>query len=261
MFRYSYVTTKGVRPVNQDALLIKKARFNGREIVFAVVCDGIGGLKGGETASSYVIAGVSNWFEKKYSELRIAGKGVLDIRSSLDNCLHCLSDDINNAAKFSGSMGTTYTSVLIDSELDLLLVAHAGDTRLYKITDEKAEVVTSDHSTVAEEVRRGLISEEQAQNDSRQNEITNCLGAGETGRIYDYIVLKPEDNCTYMLCTDGYRKTISKAEIISHLSPSSAPDSNALKSGLTELMNYALERKENDNLTALAVRYIKESEG
>ena len=59
MFIYSYVTTEGiVKKVNQDALMIKVARLHGKEILFAAVCDGIGGLSGGEDASSCVIKSV-----------------------------------------------------------------------------------------------------------------------------------------------------------------------------------------------------------
>lgn len=258
MFKYSYFTTEGVKKINQDALLIKRAAFRGEEILFAVVCDGIGGLTGGENASSFVISGVSAWFENDYAALIKSGKSILDVRSSLDACLHRLNDDINSAAEDGMDMGTTYTSILIDPVMNKLLVAHVGDTRLYKLTDTAAEVITSDHSVVADEVRRGIITEEQAKFDSRQNQITNCIGAGETDRMYDYIVLEPETDCTYMLCSDGFRKMISKEEMYTRLGPSAAVDDKAIRENLSELVSLDLERNENDNITALAVRYIKE---
>lgn len=255
MYIYSYVTTEGiVKKINQDALLIKKAEYKGEEILFSAVCDGIGGLSGGENASSCVIGIVSDWFERKYPKLLKEDKGILEIRKNLDNILHRINDAINAENE---DMGTTFTSFIINPILDSVLVAHVGDTRLYKIYNDKAEVVTSDHSVVAEEVRRGIITEESAKFDKRQNQITNCIGAGETDRIYDYIIQKPETDCVYMLCSDGFRKMISNEEIVKYLSPSINKTNEDLKSNLEYLLKLNTDRKETDNITALAVKYIK----
>ena len=254
MFIYSYVSTEGiVKKVNQDALMIKNAAFRGKDILFAAVCDGIGGLYGGEDASSCVIKTVSDWFEKDFAVLLKNGKGTLDIRASLDGCLHKVNDAINVECAKGREMGTTYTSMLLDTYNDVMLAAHAGDTRLYKIYDSDMEIVTADHSVVAEEVRRGLLSEEAARTDKRQNQITNCIGAGETGRMYDFIIQKPEKNCVYMLCSDGFRKMISGEEIQRTLSPASNPDQGTLDRSLRYLLDLNMKRMENDNITALAV--------
>ena len=154
-------------------------------------------------------------------------------------------------------MGTTFTGLLIDPFLDSVMVAHVGDTRLYKIYEDRAEAVTSDHSVVAEEVRRGIISEESARFDSRQNQITNCIGAGETGRMYDYLMLKPETDCMYMLCSDGFRKMVTDDEIRQRLVPSGNPDSATIKANLDYLLDLNMKRNEGDNITALAIRYSK----
>lgn len=254
MFIYSYVSTEGtVKKVNQDALMIKNAGFRGKDILFAAVCDGIGGLYGGEDASSCVIKAISDWFETDFADLLKNGKTILDIRRSLDERLHKINDAINRECAKGREMGTTFTSLLIDTYHDAMLAAHAGDTRLYKIYDGNMEIVTADHSVVAEEVRRGLLSEESARFDKRQNQITNCIGAGETGRMYDFIIQKPERNCVFMLCSDGFRKMISGEEIQQTLSPASNPDQAALNKSLRYLLDLNMERRENDNITALAV--------
>jgi protein phosphatase len=259
MYNYSYITTAGtVKEINQDALMIKTARYRGGDILFAAVCNGIGGLSGGEDASSFVIKKVSDWFEKTYSCLRREEKNILEIRQSLDECLHMINDDINRCCTDEKRMGTTFTSLLIDPAIDAVLVAHVGDTRLYRIYDGRAEVVTADHSVVAEEVRRGIISEESAKTDKRQNQITNCIGAGETGRMYDFIISKPETECTYMLCSDGFRKMITDEEISASLSPLVNNDNDTINKNLTYLLDLNMQRDEDDNITALAVRYTKE---
>lgn len=256
MFIYSYATTAGiVKKINQDSLMIKVASYEERDILFAAVCDGIGGLTGGENASSFAISSVSEWFETVYPELLRQNCGILEARKSLDRSLHRINDRINIQSEKSGSMGTTFTSVLIDTSTDAVMAAHVGDTRLYKIYEDRIVTVTSDHSIVAEEVRRGLISEEEARFDPRQNQITNCIGAGETGRMYDFIIQKPEADCIYMICSDGFRKMVSSEEIHQRLLPSVNTDKNKIKENLEFLMKLNMKRKESDNITALAVRY------
>ena len=259
MFQYTYITTKGMRKTNQDALLIQTAKCQGREILFAAVCDGMGGLSCGEHASAYTVSEAAAWFSGEFPKLAEAGADVLDIRVSLDDLLHRINDDINQAGEQLGEMGTTCTAVLLDPEKNYLLAAHVGDTRLYRITDQTAEVLTTDHSVIAEELRRGLLTEEKARTDSRQNQITNCIGAGETDRAYDYIILEPETDCTYLLCSDGFRKLISEEEIRQTLAPAGNPDADSLKRHLTQLTDLNLERQENDNITAVTVKYIKEN--
>lgn len=258
MYNFSYVTTEGiVKTVNQDALLIKIAKYKKQEIMFSAVCDGMGGLYGGEKASSFVISGISQWFENEYPAIIKSGGSVLEIRQSLDECLHRLNDDIIDNTEPGKAMGTTLTSVLIDPVLDITLTAHVGDTRLYKIFNNRLERVTMDHSVVAEEVRRGIISEEQARNDKRQNQITNCIGVASKNRIYDFIIQQPETDCVYMLCSDGFRKMITEDEIITYLSPDINADSSSLKANLEHLLRLNIQRKESDNITALALKYIK----
>jgi serine/threonine protein phosphatase PrpC len=256
MYIYSYATTEGiVKKINQDALMIKIARYKDNDILFSAVCDGIGGLTGGENASSFVINKAAEWFGDDYPDILREGKTILDARKSLDKHLHRINDAINICSEKSGGMGTTLTALLIDPFLDSVMIAHVGDTRLYKIYEDRIEAVTSDHSIVAEEVRRGLISEESARFDKRQIQITNCIGAGETGRMYDYMIQKPETDCMYMICSDGFRKMVSDEEIHQRLLPSANSDRDTLKSNLEYLMKLNMERNEADNITALAVRY------
>ena len=258
MYTYSYATTEGiVKEINQDALMIKIARYKDEDILFAAVCDGIGGLTGGEDASAFVISQTSRWFDEVYPDILRNGRNMLDARKSLDQHLHRINDAINICSEKSGGMGTTFTALLIDPYLDSVMIAHVGDTRLYKIYEDRAEIVTSDHSVVAEEVRRGIISEESARFDKRQNQITNCIGAGEVNRMYDYMMQKPDTECLYMLCSDGFRKMVSEEEIRERLLPSANPDKETIQSNLEYLLELNMKRNEGDNITALAIRYSK----
>lgn len=253
---FSYVTTEGaVRKINQDSLFIVTARYKDDEIFFAAVCDGVGGLSGGEKASGYVCKRINAWFTEDLSELMSSGASILKIRQSLDERLHQLNDNINAyAEKKSSDMATTFTSVLVIPQLDHILIAHVGDSRLYMITDEEIKLMTSDHSVVAQEVRNGIITEEMAENDPRQNQLTNCIGAGLEDTSYDYSICDFASDECYMLCSDGFRKKVSAEELQMTLMPSLNSDGKAIAASLEKLKNKVIECGEKDNITALMVK-------
>ena len=253
---FSFVTTEGaVRKVNQDSLFINTAEFDGEEIFFAAVCDGVGGLSGGEKASAYVCKRMSEWFANDFAEHMRSRSSILKIREAMDDRLHELNSRINDyAASRSSDMATTFTSLLIIPQLRHILIAHVGDSRLYRITDGSIDILTSDHSVVGQEVRNGIITEEMAEKDPRQNQLTNCIGAGLEDTSYDYSIADIDEDCCYMLCSDGFRKKISSDEIQEYLAPSNNKDEKTITYNLECLKNKVMKRGEKDNITALMVK-------
>ncbi len=253
---FSYVTTEGaVRKVNQDSLFISEAEYDGEKIFFGAVCDGVGGLSAGEKASGYVCKRINEWFADDFAELMRNSASILKIRESLDDRLHELNERINDYAdRHSSDMATTFTGLLILPKFGNVLTAHVGDTRLYKITNDEIEVLTSDHSVVAQEVRDGIITQEMAEKDPRQNQLTNCIGAGLDDTSYDYSISPYSKGDVYMLCSDGFRKKISSEEIHKALSPSANKDEKTMKSNLEKLKDQVIQRGEKDNITALMVK-------
>ncbi|MBP5433459.1 protein phosphatase 2C domain-containing protein [Ruminococcus sp.] len=253
---FSFVTTEGaVRKVNQDSLFINTAEFDGEEIFFAAVCDGVGGLSGGEKASAYVCKRMSEWFANDFAEHMRSRSSILKIREAMDDHLHELNSRINDyAASRSSDMATTFTSLLIIPQLRHILIAHVGDSRLYRITDGSIDILTSDHSVVGQEVRNGIITEEMAEKDPRQNQLTNCIGAGLEDTSYDFSIADYSEGECYMLCSDGFRKKISVEEIGKALCPSANRDEKAMTANLEKLKNKVIERGEKDNITALMVK-------
>ncbi len=257
-YLFSYVTSRGtVRKVNQDALLIKTALYRNDKIIFAVVCDGMGGLSSGEMASAYVIKKLSEWFDNNFSAIikkDISDMTIFEIRQDLDKYLHLLNDDLNMyASKNNTMLGTTVTAFIVIPFIKKIIIAHAGDSRLYKITDTDIETMTDDHSIIAQDIRDKKITPEQARNDSRQNQITNAIGAGYVNKQYDYLITDSEYNCCYMLCSDGFCKKNTDDEILRALKPSDNGNSDLMYKHLTYLMNTAMQRKEDDNITAVMV--------
>ncbi len=258
----NYLTAYNTNPgtagkINQDSLGIQTAKYNGLEYIFFTVCDGVGGLDEGEKASSYITEMLCEWFQNDFSALLRKKSSVLEIRHSLDEKLHYYNDCLNRyASNKTKSLGTTVTAVLTIPSENKILVVNVGDSRLYKITSDQISIITHDHSVVGEKLRRGMISEERAAIDPKQNQITKCIGAGFDDSIYDFHIIDYQKNCCYMLCTDGFRKKITKDEIFSFLNPDINITEDDLKTNLRELIDLNIKRNETDNITAVIVKIL-----
>ena len=107
---------------------------------------------------------------------------------------------------------------------------------------------------MAQEVRDGIITQEMAEKDPRQNQLTNCIGAGLDDTSYDYSITPYNKGEVYMLCSDGFRKKVSSEEIQKALRPTANKDEKTMKSNLEKLKDQVIERGEKDNITALMVK-------
>lgn len=255
-FISAYCTDAGaIKRINQDSLCIKSAVFCENNIIFAAVCDGLGGLSDGEAASAYIIKGLCDWFDNILPELLRENAGVLNIRQSIDKKLHTLSDNLSRYSELTGkSLGTTMTSMLFLTNTGKIITSHIGDTRIYRIKDDSTDIITNDHSVIYDEIRAGKLTEQEAENDTRQNQLTKCIGAGLKNVSYDYSISAYEENCVYMICSDGFRKKISRSEISAALSPSVITDELTAEKKLRELTDICIERNEIDNISALIIK-------
>ncbi|MDO5559694.1 MAG: serine/threonine-protein phosphatase [Oscillospiraceae bacterium] len=254
----AYSTDEGIaKQINQDALCIKTASFRSEQIIMAAVCDGMGGLSDGETASAYIIDCLSRWFETSFADLMKSGAKLLDIRQNLDKYLHSNNDKLNDYAQTNNKiLGTTMTAVFIIPTLGKMLAAHVGDSRLYRITDSGISLLTADHSVVGDEIRKGNLTEEMAGSDSRQNQLTKCMGAGLANVSYDYLISEYETQCCYMLCSDGFRKKITSDELFTSLRPDKITSDSDATQILESLTQLNMSRNETDNITALLIKTI-----
>lgn len=246
----AYCTDAGaIKRINQDSLCVMHAVSGVENAVLLAVCDGLGGLSDGETASSFVITRLSEWFENSVRKHIENKSTMLTVRKDLDLMLHETSDIINLYSDETGRLsGTTMTCMLYIEHFGKFLCAHIGDTRLYKITDEKTEILTTDHSVLSDEIRKGIISEEEASGDERQNQLTKCMGAGLKNISFDYRIDSAETDAVYMICSDGFRKKLKNDEISSIYS-SASPEAR-----LRELADLCIRRNETDNISAVLLK-------
>src|SRR3954452_8780738 len=155
------------------------------------VADGMGGAQAGELASGLAASALRDDSERLGGEQRVdeliqeANRRVYE-RQSQD-------------ASASG-MGTTMTVALVED--GQVAIGHVGDSRAYLIRDRALEQLTEDHSLVAELVRSGKLSPEEAENHPQRSVITRALGTDPDVDV-DVFATDTESGDVYMLCSDG----------------------------------------------------------
>ena len=239
------------KKTNQDSFSLRLSSTACGNIVFAVLCDGMGGLAKGEVASSNVIRAFREWEETRLPQLVNQGITDADIRQDWSNIIRMLNDLIKSYGASGGiRLGTTITALLLTDTR--YYIVNVGDTRCYEIYDDLYQL-TKDHSLVQREIDMGNLTPEQAEVDPRRSVLLQCIGASDA--VYpEFFFGTPKENAVYMLCSDGFRHVISKEEIFDGLQPARMTSPDGMKSQIVNLINLDKGRMEKDNITVLAVR-------
>lgn len=220
--------------VNEDRLLDDVERG-----VFAVA-DGIGGADHGEIASSTAIQCLRRTFLK-----RSRSRPALSVDQRLRRAFLLANRVILRAGHRVGrQMGTTLTAVVVKKATCYL--AHSGDSRAYLAVDGVVRQLTEDNTLVAELVRRGIITETDANSHPHRNVLTGCLGLHEHCKIQiETCPLTP--GAKLILCTDGISDCLAAGEIAEYLRDES------LSSIAEALVSSALSRGSTDDLTVVVI--------
>jgi protein phosphatase len=150
-------------------------------------------------------------------------------------------------------MGATLTAVWIDGEK--LSIAHVGDSRAYLLRGGNLLQLTRDHSLVAEQVRRGILTAAEAEESDMQSVLLRALGAQEEIEVdAEEHTLFPRD--VLLICSDGLTRMVTEPEIAGTLQSETDPTRAAEK-----LIALANERGGPDNITVVIARLDKESKG
>lgn len=238
------------KDTNQDSVLIKHARVEGKEILLAVICDGMGGLSKGELASATVIRAYAKWFDEELPyELDNVDLQVIGAKWSL--LLKELNAKILEYSRENGieGVGTTFSGILFVD--DQYIIGHVGDTRVYHIGTALHQL-TTDQTFVAREISRGTLTLEQAKTDKRRNLLLQCVGASKT--VEPQIICGKAEKGAYMLCSDGFRHEISEAEIYESLNPINLMNKDAMHNNAKYLIELVKKREEKDNISVLLIK-------
>ena len=233
------VTDRGaVRQQNQDAYATKVLE-DGR--VIALVCDGMGGARAGNVASTMAVELFMEEFFKADSS------GPVEERMG-----HAAS--VANLAVFNRSvheadcagMGTTLVAALAGDREAVIL--NEGDSRAYHINREGIVLVTRDHSLVEDLVERGELTRDQARTHPHKNLITRALGA-EPVLMADCFRQPLSEGDYLLLCSDGLSNVVNEQEMLYEVVHGGAPEQCC-----NRLLEIALSRSAPDNVTVVLVK-------
>jgi PPM family protein phosphatase len=243
-------TDKGlVRPNNEDGFHIDD------KAGLLVVADGMGGHASGEIASKLATDVIRDYF-KAYKEGRAALIGEFDeyyseIAKAIGSSVRLANQAIYEAARSNAAwqgMGTTVAVVAI--ERNRLSIAHVGDSRVYLVRAGDIEQLTDDHSVVYEQIKRELLTREEAQKSNIKNLLTRALGVSSDVEV-DVSELTLSAGDILVLCTDGLNTMVSDDEILDLTV--STKDPAAVCDKLVELAN---KQGGRDNITVI-VAFIR----
>jgi serine/threonine protein phosphatase PrpC len=217
------------------------------------VADGIGGHEGGEVASRMAIEGLAQVVRERFSGADstpphgIPAEGD-PVTTELNRAFAFANTLIRRAADDNPAllrMGTTMTALLLREKT--VYLAHVGDSRAYLLRSGVFTPVTQDHTIIAEQIRAGLLTPEQARKSPYRHVITRALGI-DPELIIDHRTIEAKPGDTFLLCTDGLTEMADDAEIRRILSYASPQEAAEL------LVREANDRGGVDNITVVVVQ-------
>lgn len=244
--------------MNQDSVLLLRAKTESNgEVVFAVICDGVGGMKKGERTSAAVTIAFENWFHARMPVLHSLDDTEKSVFSEWLALIKQLHIELKASSRADGiQSGTTLEVLLLLG--DKYYICHVGDCRVYTLCS-KLEQLTHDHTYVQREVDAGRLTPEQARKDKNQNLLLQCVGAGSDDIHPDFISGQLEKGQMFFLCCDGQRRRISSGEIEQQLSKvRRSPTPEKLAKALNELEVTCRKRGERDDISAIVIAHKKD---
>ncbi len=226
-----------------------------------VLADGMGGEAHGEVASAlavetvvkYCIEGEENPSAALLGE---AKPGLTPKSRRLLSAIHLANQKVFQSAEEHPErqgMGATLTTAWIDGPQ--LSVGHVGDSRVYLLRTGQLQQLTSDHSLVAEQVRRGLLTATEAEQSNLQSVLLRALGTQAQVEVdVEEVGLFPGD--VLLLCSDGLTRMVTEPEIAGTLQAEPIPQRAAEK-----LVQLANESGGIDNVTVIVVSFRPEPKG
>ena len=195
-------TRQGGRAENQDACGFIDTPLG----LAAIVCDGMGGGPSGQLASSTAVQKIVEYIMNAPAE-----QSRSEVMKHAVEYAHQTILQMGNANPSLKGMGTTVAAVLINDYS--AIIAHVGDSRVYQFRWKRKIFRTADHSMVAELVRNGTLTEEQARLSSQSNIITKALG-GNLTNLAEVTERPYEKGDRFMICTDGIWGMLNEKDLI-----------------------------------------------
>ena len=230
-----------VRPQNQDAYTIEELD---RNTLLCVVCDGMGGAKSGNVASSLAVDVFTQEIRSSYH----TNMNDSDVEDLLQRAVKLANFTVYDQAmqleEFFG-MGTTLVALLVQDQE--VTIVNVGDSRAYLVSNTGIRKLTTDHSVVQMMVDRGELTPEQARNYPGKNYITRAIGP-ETVAECDVFHLDVERGDCLLLCSDGLSNMVDDQEILFEVVHGTNKENCCQR-----LLDIAKNRGAPDNVTGVMV--------
>ena len=241
-FTIYQASRQGGRKNNQDRV----AYSYSRDTLLMVVADGMGGHLHGEIAAQIAVDTLTNEFQ------RMAKPALEDPMGFLADVMARAHYAINDYAVENELLEIPHTTcVAAVIQNDTAYWAHVGDSRLYFLSESGPILRTEDHTAVAQMVREGIISEEEAGTHPDRNKVANCLGGYMVPQVECSAPIPISDADIMLLCTDGIWGSINVQEI------SAIMHAYSLEDAVRHLMDHAEFRggEHGDNLSLVALTW------
>lgn len=234
----------GARSVNEDSSLVKPYGSG----LIAAVADGLGGHGGGDIASSRAIARLDELAEAKFPQTEEEFQKI------------CLSINaaVLEAQTDHRRMKTTLAMAAVNG--DTLSCVHIGDSRVYHFRNKEIRYQSTDHSVSQLAVLSGEITSDQIRHHEDRSRLLRSIGSEEAAtpeiRIFEH-ALMPGD--ALLLCSDGFWEYVLEKEMLHTLAWTRSAES--WLNGMIRLLVKRTRGIDNDNNTAIAIRFQKERKG
>ena len=223
---------------NEDAFVCAPPLF--------AVADGMGGAQAGELASRLAAASL---------EELPPGQGGEEVAAGLvqEANARIYRRAVEDPA--AAGMGTTMTAALVDGAAGAVALAHVGDSRAYLVRGEELEQLTADHSLVAELVRSGRLTQEEADNHPQRFVITRVLGTDPDVDV-DTLTVEAEPGDLFLICSDGLTSMLRDEDILQIVDAAGRDPELAART----LVDAANEAGGDDNITVVAFELVEGDE-
>jgi PPM family protein phosphatase len=218
-----------------------------------VVCDGMGGGNAGEIASALAVATIHAHLTEaaQHTDLPLIGPWDATVSAPANRLASAIraANDVIHRESWSrpdyAGMGTTVVAALLHEEV--LTIAHVGDSRLYLVQNGTIQSLTTDHSWVAEQILKGIMTAEEAERSPRRNIVTRALGV-ESSVDVELTEVPVKCGDMLLLCSDGLTRGVRLNDILHVLLGSE--DLPTMPDRLIALAN---EAGGDDNTTVIVV--------
>jgi len=224
-----------------------------------VVCDGMGGQAAGEVASKIAVDTVLNHFSRDPHEdkVQVVGRVFGEVSERANRLAHAIqlaNQAIHRSvARNPDRSGMGSTIVAVHAQGSQFSIANVGDSRIYLVRGKAIQQLTSDHSLVMEQVRRGIITVEQAEQSKMQNVILKALGSEESVEpdLADHEFAAGD---VLLLCSDGLSRYVKEGTMAEAINAATS-----LETACDELIALAKTGGSDDNITCMLLRTVEQS--